>query len=78
MSEAESAPLESAGALRHKRRHKGWYALLLLQFAAVLWPPFFNRSSPPWLGLPFFYWYQLAWVILGALSTTIVYLLTSE
>jgi Protein of unknown function (DUF3311) len=38
-----------------------WYLLLLVQFVAVLWPPFYNRVEPSLVGLPFFYWYQLRW-----------------
>ena len=43
--------------------------LLLIQFIAVLWPPFYNRVEPEWIGMPFFYWYQLLWVIIGAVLT---------
>jgi len=46
--------------------------------AAVLWPPFYNRVEPVWLGLPFFYWYQLLWVILSALITAVIYIATDE
>jgi hypothetical protein len=31
-----------------------------------------------WLGLPFFYWYQLLWVILSALITAVIYIATDE
>ena len=55
-----------------------WYLLLLVQFVAVLWPPFFNRTEPHWVGMPFFYWYQLLWVIIGAALTAIVYFVTEE
>ena len=41
-----------------------------------LWPPFFNRMEPTWLGMPFFYWYQLLWVMIGAVLTAIVYFAT--
>lgn len=53
-----------------------WYLLFIVQIAAVLWPPFFNKAEPSWIGLPFFYWYQLAWVIVGAIFTAIVYFAT--
>jgi Protein of unknown function (DUF3311) len=53
-----------------------WYLLFLIQFVAVLWPPFYNRVDPSWIGLPFFYWYQLLWVIIGAVLTAIVYFAT--
>lgn len=50
-----------------------WYLLFIIQFVAVLWPPFYNRADPAWLGMPFFYWYQLLWVIIAAILTAIVY-----
>jgi hypothetical protein len=55
-----------------------WYLLFLLQFIGVLWPPFFNRVEPALLGLPFFYWYQLLWVLLSALITALIYWATVE
>ncbi len=69
-----SAP--RAGARR--RRLGWWYAVFLIQFVAVLWPPFFNRANPHWLGIPFFYWYQLLWVLIGAACTAIVYFATAD
>ena len=36
--------------------------LLLLPFVGLLWVPFYNRALPALFGVPFFYWYQLAWV----------------
>ena len=59
-------------------RWSWWYLLFLLQFIAVLWPPFYNRIEPAWLGLPFFYWYQLLWVILSALITAVIYWVTVD
>jgi Protein of unknown function (DUF3311) len=47
--------------------------LLLIPFIAVLWVPLYNRMEPAWIGIPFFYWYQLLWVILGAAIIAIVY-----
>jgi len=63
---------------RGRRALSWWYLLFLIQFVAVLWPPFYNRADPHWLGIPFFYWYQLLWVIIGAACTAIVYLATRE
>ena len=50
--------------------------LFLAQFVAVLWPPFYNRVDPTLIGIPFFYWYQLLWIILGAILTATVYFVT--
>lgn len=50
-----------------------WRALLALPCVAVLWVPFFNAAEPAWLGLPFFYWFQLAWIPLSAVVIGVVY-----
>ena len=55
-----------------------WYLLFVLQFLAVLWPPLYNRVEPYWMGIPFFYWYQLLWVIIAAVLTAVVYFATEE
>jgi hypothetical protein len=55
-----------------------WYLLFLIQFVLLLWPPFYNKIEPSWAGVPFFYWYQLLWVIVGAILTAIVYFATEE
>jgi hypothetical protein len=59
-------------------RRSWWYLLFLLQIVAVLWVPFYNSAEPYWQGIPFFYWYQLAWILLGAISTVIVYFATAK
>jgi len=38
-----------------------------------LWVPFYNRALPAIAGIPFFYWYQLLWIPLGALLLLLVY-----
>ena len=55
-----------------------WYLLLLIQFVAVLWPPFYNKLEPYWAGMPFFYWYQLACVVVSAVVTAFVYVITER
>jgi hypothetical protein len=47
--------------------------LLLIPFVAVLWVPFYNSVEPSLYGVPFFYWYQLGWIILSAVIIGIVY-----
>ena len=53
--------------------NRGWYWLLLLPLLGTLIPPIYNHDGPRLIGLPFFYWYQMAWVILGVLVTVVVY-----
>jgi hypothetical protein len=44
----------------------------------VLWPPFYNSAEPTWMGIPFFYWYQMAIVLVSAVLTAVVYFATKE
>jgi hypothetical protein len=55
-----------------------WYALLLVQFAAVLITGIYTRETPKFAGIPFFYWYQFAWIPLSVILTFIVYVATRE
>ena len=57
---------------------KAWNLLLLLPFPALLWVPFYNSAEPTWIGLPFFYWFQLILVFICAAVTAIVYLITES
>ncbi|MGW1022745.1 DUF3311 domain-containing protein [Streptomyces sp. NPDC002577] len=36
--------------------------LLLAPAAGLLWVPWYAGASPRLAGMPFFYWYQLAWI----------------
>jgi hypothetical protein len=55
-----------------------WYLVLLAQFVAALWVPFYNSAEPALAGLPFFYWFQLLLVLICAAGTAIVYFLTES
>lgn len=63
-------------ARRTRRAWSWWYILFVIQFLLVLWPPAYNRAEPYWIGIPFFYWYQLLCVLIGAVFTAIVYFAT--
>ena len=57
-------------------RRANWHRvnwLLALPLIGVLIPQFYNHAGPDWGGMPFFYWYQLIWVPLSAVCSTIVY-----
>ena len=58
------------------RRRGWWYLLLLIPFIVPLLVPLYGSASPAFAGIPFFYWYQFLWVLLGALITALVYFLT--
>ena len=50
--------------------------LLLIPCVALLWVPSYTRVTPRLFGFPFFYWYQLAWVLAGAACLAGAYVLT--
>ncbi len=70
--------VQSSRTHRHARPRR-WnpvVLLLLVPLVAVLVPEFYNYRSPAIGGMPFFYWYQLAWVAGVAVCTWIVYAAT--
>lgn len=52
---------------------------LTAPFLGLLAVPLYTRDEPRLGGFPFFFWYQLAWVLVSAALTTCAYrLLTSS
>jgi len=66
------------GARKQRGGWSWWYLLFVLQFAVVLWPPLYNKTEPSVMGVPFFYWFQLLWVLIGAVFTAVVYFAVDE
>ncbi|TAN14052.1 MAG: DUF3311 domain-containing protein [Chitinophagaceae bacterium] len=62
--------------MRKSGRGKWWYLLLLLPLAGLLYPPFYAHIYPMLFGVPFFIWYQFAWIFGGIVTTLIVSKLT--
>jgi polyferredoxin len=61
-------------ASRPERKGRSWLLLLLIiPFIVMSWPPFYNYREPAFIGVPFFYWFQLLWVIITAIITAVVY-----
>jgi len=58
------------------RRNRAAALLLLIPLVGTLVPSFYNSRTPSIGGMPFFYWYQLAWVVGVAICTGIVYAAT--
>jgi hypothetical protein len=59
-----------------KRLASPWYLLLAVPFVGTLWVPSYDRIEPRLGGIPFFYWYQFAWIFVGAILTFVVYAAT--
>jgi hypothetical protein len=53
-----------------------WYLIFIGLFLVSLWVPLYNRVDPTFIGLPFFYWFQLLLILIGAVLTAIVYFAT--
>ncbi|WP_445398670.1 DUF3311 domain-containing protein [Streptomyces sp. LE64] len=49
---------------------------LLAPVVALVWVPWYAGAQPMWAGVPFFYWYQLAWIPGCAVALSIAHLLT--
>lgn len=65
--------------LAPKRRAAwAWHLLLAPPFVGLLWVPLYNRREPVVGGIPYFYWYQFAWIAVSAALTGVVYLATRE
>ena len=65
--------LDPSGRTPEHRPHHWARLLLLIPFVAMLWVPSYDKIEPMVAGVPFFYWYQLLWIILSALLIVIVY-----
>lgn len=69
---------------RHKARRPGpplrWNArnLLLLLPLMVLLTPLYNRIEPKLFGMPFFYWFQLAFLLVTVFLTVLFVALTKD
>lgn len=46
---------------------------LVIPFVAILWVSSYAKTDPAFIGLPFFYWYQMMWVLITAVLTMVAY-----
>jgi Protein of unknown function (DUF3311) len=60
------------------KRLSAWNLLLILPALGLIFPSVYARESPELFGVPFFYWYQVAWILLSAIITAVVYRATPE
>jgi Protein of unknown function (DUF3311) len=58
-------------------RWNAWNLLLLVPLLMLI-TPLFNDDEPRLLGLPFFYWSQFAFVIVGVVCVALVYVKTKN
>lgn len=53
-----------------------WNWLLLIPIVLPVLTPLFNHDSPRLWGFPAFYWLQFLFIIVGVVTTTIVFRMT--
>jgi hypothetical protein len=46
---------------------------LFAPFVAMLWVSSYAKVEPRFIGIPFFYWYQMLWVLISTLLTMTAY-----
>jgi|HubBroStandDraft_6_1064221.scaffolds.fasta_scaffold1713016_2 hypothetical protein len=62
-----------------KSNHRNaWNWLLIVPALALAFPAIYSRPTPELFGFPFFYWYQIAWILISAMITGIVYFVTEN
>jgi hypothetical protein len=69
-------PPELRAAADRHLRFSPWNLLLLVPILVVLFPGVYNRDDPEFIGIPFFYWFQLAAIAVGVTCTYVVYRMT--
>jgi membrane protein implicated in regulation of membrane protease activity len=48
---------------------------LVAPFVAMLWVGSYAKVEPTLIGIPFFYWYQMLWVLISTALTALAYVL---
>ncbi len=46
---------------------------LIAPFVAMLWVSSYAKVDPTFIGIPFFYWYQMLWVLISTALTGTAY-----
>jgi hypothetical protein len=55
-----------------RARTRVWYLLLVVPMFGTLIPPIYNTKDPTLIGIPFFYWYLLLWVLLTVVCMALI------
>ena len=70
----------SQSPVRARRPSTGrWVLILVLLIPPVvlpLWVPLYDKTDPTLWGFPFFFWFQFALILVSAVMTVLVYLIS--
>jgi hypothetical protein len=78
MYEPSNAERGSEPVATTRGKPRAWYLLLLIPMIGTLIPPIYNTKDPTLIGIPFFYWYLMAWVPVTVVCLAIVSRFTDE
>jgi hypothetical protein len=68
----------SQGKAKGRRRGVWSLWLLLILVPLTMWVPLYNRVEPSLAGFPFFYWFLLLEIVIGAVLTALAYFVTDD
>lgn len=68
----------SATAEQRRSDHSRWNWLLLIPIVLPLLTPLYNFDTPRLFGFPAFYWLQFSFIIVGVVTTSLVYQMTRK
>ncbi|MBV9024791.1 MAG: DUF3311 domain-containing protein [Streptomycetaceae bacterium] len=71
--ESGSKPLQARQIPVVTAARAGAAVCLVLPLIAMVWVNSYARLTPAFIGIPFFYWYQISWVVLTCALTAIAY-----
>ena len=78
MAEPHPGPAAPATPAPERGDRSPWNWLLLVPIVIPLITPLFNHDEPRLFGFPVFYWLQLAFILVGVTTTSIVYQMTKR
>jgi len=70
--------MQASTAKQANKKSPAIWTLLAIPYLALCFPHIYARATPILFGFPFFYWYQLLWVVLTSIILGIVYLRLKE
>lgn len=75
---ASSATISLTVSEPKSKSRNAWNWLLIVPALALAFPGVYARATPELFGFPFFYWYQIGWILLSAVITAVVYFATDK
>jgi len=78
MADSPGVPAQARAASSTRTDRSPWNWLLFIPIVIPLITVLYNAKEPTLFGFPRFYWLQLAFVVLGVATTTLVYQMTKR